>query len=658
MIRAIQILLRVTSVLCVLFCCTARPAMAQMQFQTFVLNGLSAEVISPIGPVPVGANIYISVAPSPHPQGSAPLGAFTVVLDARPLGYREGIDLWDGLVDGISNNRVWEGPASIFAAPGDIVLRVTVSDALGRGGLIELPLRLLPPADADGDTLPDFWERGVGLSPGSAAGNDGADGDPDGDGLRNRDEFLRRSHPRGFHARYFPEGITDGFFETVVTPSAPPGGSARMTVRRVDHEGWVTSTVMTQNVLDGGDSSSWAHEGLRFRPGPFATIVESDAPFVAERTTQWPSWRAGWPVGYGSHGSEGAAALSTRWFFAEGVTGTFYNYISVLNPSAQTATLSVAYLGGDGVTQVLREHTVAPDSRATIDVNADAAALASTDLAIVIDSSVPIAVERSIYRDAGGKFWGAGASSIGAPAPAVEWFFAEGVVNPAFDTYLLLLNPGAMTAEIEIDVLQADGAPIKLTRTVGPRSRMTVHLNRASQELTPGASSFGLTVRSTNGAPIVAERTMWWNDPVRGTHWVEGHTSLGATAPATRWFAPGNWLTGARGNASVYLLLANPGATPATVRVTLPATSQVTGSGEVMMTVPAHGRTTLDVTSTFVWEFGSPDGRYASLLVESIGDVPAPIVAERSIYAHTDDTIWELGSNTLLTPLPPTSPIP
>jgi hypothetical protein len=102
MIQAIHVLLRVTSVLCVLFCCTARPAMAQMQFQTVILNGLSVEVISPIGPVPVGANIYMSVAPSPHPQGSAPLQPFTVVLDARPLGYREGIELWDGLVDGIS----------------------------------------------------------------------------------------------------------------------------------------------------------------------------------------------------------------------------------------------------------------------------------------------------------------------------------------------------------------------------------------------------------------------------------------------------------------------------------------------------------------------------------------------------------------------------
>jgi hypothetical protein len=179
-------------------------------------------------------------------------------------------------------------------------------------------------------------------------------------------------------------------------------------------------------------------------------------------------------------------------------------------------------------------------------------------------------------------------------------------------------------------------------------------MNRASPALESSSSSttFGLAVRSTNGA-IVAERTMWWNDPVYGTPWVEAHTSMGAPALATRWVAPGNSLTGARGNASVYLLLANPGATPAAVRVALPHMPLGTATTSVTMTVPARGRATLDVTSTFVGAPGEPDGRYSSLLVESIGDTPVPIVAERSIYAHTNDAIWELGSNTLLIPLPP-----
>ncbi|HOG49577.1 MAG TPA: hypothetical protein PKY10_03220, partial [Lentisphaeria bacterium] len=45
-------------------------------------------------------------------------------------------------------------------------------------------------ADSDNDGLPDWWEILYGLDPYSAIGDDGADGDPDGDGLTNYFEFL------------------------------------------------------------------------------------------------------------------------------------------------------------------------------------------------------------------------------------------------------------------------------------------------------------------------------------------------------------------------------------------------------------------------------------------------------------------------------------
>ncbi len=186
------------------------------------------------------------------------------------------------------------------------------------------------------------------------------------------------------------------------------------------------------------------------------------------------------PQGYGSHASEGVASLSTRWLFAEGVTGVFYTYVALLNPSPQTARLTVTYFGADGATPIVREHIVAPDSRATIFVNADASGLTSSDLSIAIDSDVPIAAERSIYRDVGSAFWGAGTSSAGAPAPSTQWFFAEGLTNPAFDTYLLLLNAETTAATIEVSVLRADGLPITLTRTIAPRSRATVHEQRGA----------------------------------------------------------------------------------------------------------------------------------------------------------------------------------
>jgi hypothetical protein len=49
--------------------------------------------------------------------------------------------------------------------------------------------------DKDNDGLPDWWEAANGLNPNSAAGDDGAAGDLDGDGISNYDEFLAGTDP-------------------------------------------------------------------------------------------------------------------------------------------------------------------------------------------------------------------------------------------------------------------------------------------------------------------------------------------------------------------------------------------------------------------------------------------------------------------------------
>jgi hypothetical protein len=93
-------------------------------------------------------------------------------------------------------------------------------------------------------------------------------------------------------------------------------------------------------------------------------------------------------------------------------------------------------------------------------------------------------------------------------------------------------------------------------------------------------------------------------------------------------------------------LIANPGDTSATVRVSRPSTYGVIP--ERTVNVPARSRITLDLARGF-----TPDAYdVAPVLVESLGPSPLPIVAERSVYANRLDAIWALGSNSMLTPAP------
>jgi hypothetical protein len=387
--------------------------------------------------------------------------------------------------------------------------------------------------------------------------------------------------------------------------------------------------------------------GLAPAPG-FATVVESDVPIVADRTMTWDR------TGYGGHSETGVEAAAPTWYLAEGSTfAGLQLYYMIANPNDRATTVQVTYLRLAEQAPIVRTYTMAAQSRRTIWVNGEDPALTAANVSGILtslDAAVPIVVERAMYLNAGGQYFGAGHAAAGVTAPATDWFLAEGATGPLFDLFVLLANPGDSAAEVDVTYLLTGGGTLVRPFRVEPRSRSTIWVNG---EPGLGSTSVSTQVHSTNGVPIIVERAMWWPGPGTGT-WREGHASHGATAAGTAWAVADGEQGGDR-NADTYLLVANTSASNGRVRVTLLFEDGTTAAQEVEVT--GHSRTTVWTGGTEVTAAspfgGVAGGRRFGAVFESlpVGGVTASVVVERATYWDANGVWWAAGTNAVGTRL-------
>jgi glycosidase len=100
--------------------------------------------------------------------------------------------------------------------------------------------------DTDGDGMPDYWEIQNLLDPNNPDGDEGANGDIDGDGVRNLLEFL---------ADFNPRDATDGA-GTLVPIIAPSGNSWRLQFRVIPNRRYQVQT--------SPDLTTWSNAGASF----------------------------------------------------------------------------------------------------------------------------------------------------------------------------------------------------------------------------------------------------------------------------------------------------------------------------------------------------------------------------------------------------------
>jgi hypothetical protein len=379
----------------------------------------------------------------------------------------------------------------------------------------------------------------------------------------------------------------------------------------------------------------------------FGSVITSDVPLAVDRSV---SWHDSGGVVYGAHAETSVPGPSSRWYLAEGATHSGFDLFYLLqNPSATAVPVRVRYLR-PLEPPLEKTYVVGPRTRMNIWVDqevfgsASFRTLAATDVSAVIETvdGAGIIVERAMYYTPAGLTFQAGHESAGVTEPSAHWYLAEGATGPFFDLFLLIANPSDEVADVAVTYLLPDGSQLRRTLQVGATQRQTIWVDKADPGLADTAVS--MVVESTNGVPIVVERSMWWPGDSRA--WTEAHNAPGATVTGTAWAVGDGEVSGPPTNRATYYLIANPDARDAQVKVTL-----LFDDGSPVMArtfgVVANSRFGVSVRD----EFPEVLGKRFGALIESVGQAPVPIVVERAMYADAGGEVWAAGTNVLATRL-------
>lgn len=543
--------------------------------------------------------------------------------------------------DGDSSAVVLSGDGAV-AAYASLAANVVAEDDNGHTDIFTV---VLGPAttDADSDGLSTAWETQFGLDPYASTLDNGASGDPDGDGQTNAQEQAAGTHPRGTGVTYLAEGATNANFHTRVAIANPTTTQARVLTRFQKGDGTIVHDYRSIAPLSRATIDAETIAGLE--TAEFSTLIEADVEVVTDRTMTWGSGS------YGSHAERGILTrTATTWYFAEGATHSgFQLFYLIQNPSDQAASIEVTYLR-PSAPPLVATYTVGPQTRFNVWVNNEAATvsalagLGSTDVSAVVRSTngVPIVAERAMYLDRPGQPFAAGHESAGVTAPATSWFLAEGATGDFFDMFILIANASGMDANVRADFLLPSGRVVSRDYLVAANSRFNIWVDLAAPELANTAVS--TTITSTNGVPLVVERAMWWPGPTAAT-WTEAHNSPGETTTGTKWaLAEGE--VGGSAATETYVLIANTSSFEGTAQVTMifePGTAPVTRS----FPLPARSRTNVNA----LVDFPESAGKRFGMIVESVGVSPAEIVVERAMYSNANGEVWAAGTNALATKL-------
>jgi CSLREA domain-containing protein len=290
--------------------------------------------------------------------------------------------------------------------------------------------------------------------------------------------------------------------------------------------------------------------GSTMLPRLYGTISQEGEASVTGATSEFSDGG-----GSGSQPPVEPPPVYTR-YFAEGASGSFFDTTFSLSNFGQTAAAATLTFHTDGGQAFTRQVTVPAGGRPVM-VQADAVAgLDGASFGTTITADQLLVASRTMTWDQTG--YGSHADN-GAPAARTRWFLAEGVTG-AFDTYVLVYNPTPDPATLSISVNRiAPLAPIVRTYTLAGRRRLTIAVDGVDPGL--AATDVAIDVTSTNGTPVVVERSVYLSS---STTVYEAGTGSTAGDVGTRWyFGEG----AATATFDTFLLFYNPNLVAANIEV-------------------------------------------------------------------------------------------
>ncbi|MBN2027675.1 MAG: bifunctional metallophosphatase/5'-nucleotidase [Actinobacteria bacterium] len=217
-----------------------------------------------------------------------------------------------------------------------------------------------------------------------------------------------------------------------------------------------------------------------------------------------------------AHDSIGTSVISDEWYMAEGSTlGGMETFVLIQNPGDTDVHVDITFNTdvGDIAPVALQGTTIPANSRRTFKVNDWVATYEASTYVKCTDGFV--VCERAMYGN--DRTWAH--DSIGAPAPLDTWYLAEGSTGGGMETFVLIQNPGATDAQVNV-VFQTDTGEVAIPALQGLNipagSRETVFVN----DWVPDNFNVSTMVEATTGTVIV-ERAMYGN----GRTWA--HDSIG-----------------------------------------------------------------------------------------------------------------------------------